>query len=141
MFKFKNLMVVLVVAGFILAACGAQGNTNEVKITLTDFGIESSRTSFEAGVPYHFVVTNKGAIEHEIMLMAPLTEDQMSMNMDMEEMDKMALAHVEADELQTGDTAEFDYTFTEPAPAGTLEFSCHIAGHYEAGMKLPITVK
>jgi len=137
----KKLFGVLVVAVLFLAACGAQSNSSEVNITLTDFGIESSRTSFEAGVPYHFTVTNKGAIEHEIMLMAPLTDDQMMMNMDMEEMDAMALAHIEAEELQPGKTAEMDYTFTDPAPAGTLEFSCHIEGHYEAGMKLPITVK
>jgi len=137
----KKLVGVLVVAVLFLAACGAQSNSNEVKITLTEFGIESSRTSFEVGVPYHFTVTNKGAVEHEIMLMAPLTDDQMMMNMDMEEMDAMALAHIEAEELQTGKTAEMDYTFTDPAPAGTLEFSCHIEGHYEAGMKLPITVK
>jgi len=137
----KLVGVLIVVAVLLLAACGAQSGSNDVTITLTDFGIESSRTSFKVGVPYHFTVTNKGAVEHEIMLMAPLTEDQMMMNMDMEEMDAMALAHVEADELQAGDTAGFDYTFTEPAPAGTLEFSCHIPGHYEAGMKLPITVK
>jgi len=141
MFSFKRISIVLVVAGFLLTACGAKGGAKTVNITLTEFGIESSLTSFDVGVPYHFVVTNKGAVEHEIMLMAPLTEEQMSMNMDMEEMDKMALAHVEADELQPGDTANFDYTFTKPAPAGTLEFSCHIKGHYENGMKLPITVK
>jgi len=143
MFSLKRISIVavLIVAGFLLTACGGQGSSNTVKITLTDFGIESSRTSFEVGVPYHFVVTNKGVVEHEIMLMAPMTEEQMSMNMDMEEMDAMALAHIEAEELQPDKTAEMDYTFTEPAPAGTLEFSCHIAGHYEAGMKLPITVK
>jgi len=137
----KKLISILVFTVLLLTACGAQGNSNEVKITLTDFGIESSRTTFDAGVPYHFVVTNEGQVEHEIMLMAPMTEEQMSMNMDMEEMDKMALAHIEAEDLQPGKTAEMDYTFADPAPAGTLEFSCHIAGHYEAGMKLPITVK
>jgi len=137
----KKIVVVLVVAVLLLTACGAQSNSNEVTITLTDFGIESSRTSFEVGVPYHFTVTNNGAINHEIMIMAPLSEDQMGMNMSMEEMDKMALAMIEEDELTPGATKTLDYTFTEPAPDGTLEFSCHIEGHYVAGMKLPITVK
>ena len=137
----KKFIGVLILAVLFLTACGAQGNSNNVTIALTEFGIESSQTYFEVGVPYHFIVTNNGAVEHEIMLMAPLTEDQMKMNMDMAEMDKMALAHVEASDLQPGSTAEFDYTFTEPAPAGSLEFACHIPGHYEAGMELPITVK
>ena len=141
MLAMRKLFIVLVVGVLALSACGGGGNSNTVTITLTDFGIESSRTTFEVGVPYHFVVTNEGQVEHEIMLMAPLTADQMMMNMDMEQMDAMALAHVEAADLPKGATAEFDYTFTEPAPAGTLEFSCHIAGHYEAGMKLAITVQ
>lgn len=135
---FVGLSVVLLL---LLAACGAQGNSNEVKITLTDFGMESSRTSFEVGVPYHFIITNEGAINHEMMIMAPLTEMQMSMDMDMEEMDAMALAMIEEDELTPGTTMTLDYTFTEPAPAGTLEFACHVEGHYIAGMKLPFTVK
>lgn len=137
----KKLVGVLVVAVLFLAACGAQSSSNDVSITLTEFGIESSQTSFEIGVPYHFVVTNNGVVEHEMMVMPPLTEDQMGMGMSMNQMDDMALAMVEAADLQPGKTASFDYTFTEPAPAGTIEFACHTPGHYEAGMKLPITVK
>lgn len=34
-----------------------------------------------------------------------------------------------------------EYIFTNPAQAGTLEFACHLPGHYEAGMKLAIVVK
>jgi len=136
MFVFRKLAVVVVVAVFFLAACG---NSNDVTITLTDFGIESSRTTFEVGVPYHFVVTNNGVINHEIMLMSPMPDGELGM--DMEEMDAMALAMIEEDELTPGTTMSFDYTFTEPAPAGTLEFACHVEGHYDAGMKLAVTVK
>lgn len=139
MLTFKRQMVILVVAGFLLTACGARAQT--VNITLTDYAIESSQTSFEVGVPYHFVVTNEGVLNHEIMIMPPMTEEQMSMNMDMEEMDEMALAMIEEDELDPGTTKTLDFTFTEPAPAGSLEFACHSPDHYEKGMKLPITVK
>ncbi|MDP1713320.1 MAG: hypothetical protein Q8L41_01120 [Anaerolineales bacterium] len=140
MSKFRKYFVVLLTAGLLLTACGGQ-KTNDVKITLTEFGFESSITDFKAGVPYHFVVTNAGSVEHEIMIMAPLQESQMGMAMDMEALDETALAMIEADELTPGATASFDYTFTEPAPAGSLEFACHTPGHYEAGMMLPITVK
>ena len=85
----RRLTGILVITLLLLTACGAQSDSNEVTITLTDFGMESSRTSFEVGVPHHFTVTNNGAINHEIMIMAPLTEDQMMMNMGMEEMDEM----------------------------------------------------
>ncbi|GAB4463718.1 MAG: hypothetical protein OHK0041_26570 [Anaerolineales bacterium] len=140
----KKIFFILVVAGLLLTACGGQSGAStpqEVKVTLTDFGIQSSVTEFKVGVPYHFVVTNTGAIPHEIMLMPPMMADQMGMQMNMEELDKMALAHIGEDQLPAGATASFDYTFTQAAPAGTLEFSCHLPGHYEAGMKLEIVVK
>jgi uncharacterized cupredoxin-like copper-binding protein len=63
------------------------------------------------------------------------------MHMDMTSMDEMALAMIDAANLQVGDTASFDLTFTEAASAGALEFACHTPGHYEANMKLPIAVK
>jgi len=140
MFTFRKIFIVLVGAGLLLAACSSK-NSNEVKITLTEFGIKSSVTEFEAGVPYHFIVTNEGTVEHEIMIMAPFTEDQMGAAMDMEELDKTALAMIEADELAPGATAYLDYTFAASAPEGTLEFACHTPGHYEAGMNMPIIVK
>ncbi len=140
MVAFKKVLVVLIAAVLLLTACGGQ-RASEVKITLTEFAIASSVTDFEVGVPYHFVVINEGQVNHEFMIMPPLAEEQMGMGTDMEEMDKMALAMIEEDELTPGKTVAMDYTFTEPAPAGSLEFACHTPKHYEAGMKLPITVK
>jgi uncharacterized cupredoxin-like copper-binding protein len=140
MFVFKKVWIVLVVATLVLTACGGPKAT-EVKVTLKEFGIESSVTDFRTGVPYRFVVTNAGAVEHEIMLMPPVATDSMGMRMNMEDMDKTALAMIPASDLPTGATASFDYTFTEAASQGSLEFACHTPGHYEMGMKLPITVK
>jgi uncharacterized cupredoxin-like copper-binding protein len=138
MFAFKKVLVVTVAAGLLLNACGGQ-RAAEVKITLTEFSIESSVTDFEVGIPYHFVVTNEGLVNHEIMIMPPLMGDMTGM--DMHELDEMALAMIEEDELTPGTTKSFNYTFAEPAPAGNLEFACHTPTHYEEGMKLPITVK
>lgn len=134
----------LIAFSLILSACGASGSSTNpdgsvnVNITLTDFGIESSLAKFEAGVPYHFIITNEGQVNHELMIMEPMMA---GMEMSMEEMDKLALAFVEEDELSPGTTQTLDYTFMQPATAGSLEFSCHTPGHYEAGMKFPITVE
>jgi uncharacterized cupredoxin-like copper-binding protein len=140
MFNFRKIFIVLIATGLLLTACGGQKAT-EVRITLTEFGLESSVTDFKTGVPYHFIVTNEGTVNHEIMIMPPLMADQMGMVMDMGELDKTALVMISAAELTPGITKSFDYTFTEPALVGSLEFACHTPGHYEAGMKLPITVK
>jgi len=135
------ITTVLIASSLLLSACGPSTNPDgsvNVDVTLTDFGIESSLVTFDVGVPYHFIITNEGAVNHELMIMEPMMP---GMDMTMEEMDAMALAFVEEDELTPGVTQTLDYTFTEPAPAGSLEFSCHIEGHYEAGMVMPITVK
>lgn len=124
----------------LLAACSSASGSGskpvEVRVTASDYGFTSTLTSFEQNVPYHFVVTNQGKVEHEFMIVAP-----MPTSADMEAMDSKALAHIEEDDLQPGQTASVDYTFTQAYPAGTLEFACHLQGHYEQGMKLPIEVK
>lgn len=135
------ITTVFIASSLLLSACGPSTTSDgpvDVEVTLTEFGIESSLDTFEVGVPYHFIITNEGAINHELMIMEPMMP---GMDMSMEEMDAMALAFVEEDELTPGTTQTLDYTFTEPAPAGSLELGCHIAGHYEAGMAVPITVQ
>jgi len=136
--RFVPLMV-LVVA--VLAACGggggaASGGATQVQVTLTDFKIDSSVTTFSVGVPYHFVVTNKGAVAHEFVIMPPEQGTQGSEA----QLPSTALAGIAGKDLAAGATKTLDYTFTQ-APASGLEFACHLPGHYEAGMHTPITVK
>ena len=119
------------------SASAATSEPQTVTVTLTEFGIESSVSAFHVGTPYHFVVTNQGKVPHELMIVQPIAPGMMSMT----EMDNMAVAHVEEDDLPTGATYALDFTFDHPYAAGELEFACHIAGHYEAGMLAPMTVE
>ena len=135
--KFISGMILLTIAVLGLVACGPKA-PQDVTISLTDYGIEASQTTFKVGQPYHFIITNDGAIEHELMIMPPMAQDA---NMEMSEMDEMALAMVEEDDLPPGATETLDVTFDQAYPAGTLEFSCHVEGHYEAGMKEAIIVE
>ncbi len=136
--RFALIITLLVVAIFVLTACGGGGAKSPVtvQVTLTEFKIDSSLTTFSTGVPYHFVVTNKGTTIHEFMIMPPMegavAPDQVQ---------KAALAGITQDKLPAGATATVDYTFTQPAPAGKLELACHTPGHYEAGMHVPIIVQ
>ena len=146
MFSKKVVLYVVLVTALILSACGAQGegadqDTSgpiEVRVSAAEFAFESSMTEFQTGVTYRFVVTNNGSIPHEFMIMPPL---EMPGEMSMEEMDEMALVLIEEEDLPVGATETVEYTFTEPAPAGSLEFACHTPGHYEANMKLAITIR
>jgi len=117
-----------------LSACSGQtASSTEVKITLGDFSIQSPQTTFTKGVVYHFVVTNKGAVLHELMAVPTSTAHGTE-----EEIDAARLFEVE--DVDVGQTKTLDYTFKDVAPAGTLEFACHQPGHYEQGMHLDITV-
>jgi uncharacterized cupredoxin-like copper-binding protein len=106
----------------------------EVKIILSDFAIRSSQTEFTTGVPYRFVVTNTGQTEHEFMA----TPSSVASGTE-EEIDAARLFEIE--DVKPGQTKTGEYTFTQAAEAGTLEFSCHKPGHYEAGMRMSITVE
>lgn len=150
--KTRWMLVLLIsIVALLLAACGGQSTSAEsadktatepvdVQVTLKEMSIQSSLTTFTKGVPYHFIVTDQGTLNHEFMIM-PVLEKTGGMEMEMEEMDEMALAVIEEDDLAPGTTQTVDVTFTERAPEGQLEFACHVPGHYEGGMHLPIVVK
>jgi uncharacterized cupredoxin-like copper-binding protein len=112
------------------------GQPATVKVDAGDYFFRSSLTTFKVGVPYQFEVTNPGKVAHEFMLVEPIPAG----TMEMEQMDKMAIGHIEEDDLAPGATKSIDVTFTKPYPSGTLEMACHIGKHYQKGMKLAIVV-
>ena len=138
----KSILFVAVFAA-LLYGCGsgtaatpAASTPVEVTVTETDFKIESSLKNFQKGAPYRFVVTNKGSVNHEFMIGPQMMAGQ---NMSMEEMDKMALALIKAEDLPPGATKTVDVTFKD-SDRGALEAACHVPGHYEAGMRTLFSV-
>jgi uncharacterized cupredoxin-like copper-binding protein len=124
------LLGVAAVMVFLLAACGgaaAPAKPVDVQINLSEFKVESSLTTFSINVPYHFTIKNTGKVAHDWMIMPPGSLDE-----------SKALIIVEDEDLPPGAIIIRDFTFTQ---AGNFEFACHVVGHYEAGMKEPITVK
>jgi len=104
----------------------------EVKFTLVEFRITSSVTVFHAGTHYYFVVSNRGHDIHEFMIMpdkpdgSPLSPDAQFKSMLME-----------LEPITPGTTWTTNFTF--PA-SGKYEIACQMGRHYQAGMRLPITV-
>ena len=134
--KYRSMLaIVAVLLLAVLAACGGSGSSNQVNVSLSEFKIQSSQTTFTSGTTYHFVVTNNGKTNHEFMIAQP-----MSSQMPMGEMDKMALYVIDQSQLPPGASKSFDYTFPSSQMQKSLEFACHLPGHYEAGMHLTISV-
>jgi uncharacterized cupredoxin-like copper-binding protein len=134
--------MIVLTGAVLLAACGGAAGpistgSGPVQVTLSEFKVESSQMTFSRGVPYRLNVSNKGKINHEFMIVPPTGGHAMSM----EDMDKMALAMIKADDLPGGATKTLDFTFPASTPPGKLEFVCFVPGHSEAGMRLTVEVK
>lgn len=113
----------------------SSGSGTQVTITLADNTIASTLTTFQAGVPYTFIIKNTGNHAHNFNISTPVSvtggEDASLAS---------ALLAVTQDKLPVGGGTTVDYTFPASAVGGQLEFSCLIKRHYEDGMKLAITV-
>lgn len=153
---FSLLLLLCLVA---LAACGSNSSTGSttsnstivsatntspaikrqvVQVTLVDYKILPATSTFQVGVPYQFVVTNKGKVDHMFMIAPPMSDNMMMSNMY-----GSALAYII--DVAPGQTLTLNYTFTKPSTH--LEFASHFSGHgfsgsqYDLGMHTPIIVK
>ncbi len=143
------LLSVIVAALMLLTACGTSasaqqvasqlaasgGSGTEVDVTLGDFTIQSSLTTFKAGVPYKFVIINNGQHVHNFNINTPVDKAG-----SLDAALASALLSVPQDKLPIGGGTTVTFTFPASAVGKDLEFSCLIRRHYDAGMHLSITV-
>ncbi len=108
---------------------------NQVIVTLADNTINATQTTFKVGVAYTFVIKNNGNHLHNFNIAPPVSvtgSEDASL--------AAALLAVTQDKLPIGGGTTVQFTFPASAVGKALEFSCLIRRHYEAGMRLAITV-
>ena len=112
----------------------AAKRTIEVRM-LDTMRFEPDRITVRLGETVRFIHRNAGKVMHEFVIGTPAENAKHAELMvkfpDMEH-DEPYMAHV-----APGKTGEIVWTFNR---AGTFEFACLIAGHYQAGMVGTITV-
>ena len=136
---------VAVVAG----GCGGGGGTDgaggegtagrTVNVKMVDIAFEPERLEVTAGETVEFVFTNTGMAEHEAVIGdAALHERE-------ERAGGHSAGHgdhgsdgVPRVVLGPGKEGKLTYRFDEP---GEILIGCHIATHWEAGMKVAVTVR
>lgn len=100
----------------------------QVNVTLKEFTVEMSTRTIPVNTPFKVITTNRGAIEHEIVLEKADDVDE-------------ALEGVgddgEIEHIAPGSTRTAVWTINEP---GEYKLGCHTPGHYEAGMFQTFTV-
>jgi predicted lipoprotein with Yx(FWY)xxD motif/uncharacterized cupredoxin-like copper-binding protein len=115
-------------AGTPAANFGTPAAAGQVQITLTEMSVAASSTTFKVGQTYTFTATNAGKLEHELVF-EKVGDNDVPLESNGKE--------VELEEIAPGSSKSLDFAFTEP---GTYQLSCHVPGHYAAGMVLTIYV-
>jgi uncharacterized cupredoxin-like copper-binding protein len=105
-----------------------------VHVTEVEYAIVSSITTFQPGIHYYFIVSNKGKQTHAFTFV-PTYPDGTPMN-EYYQYDHMLIG---LDTIPPGTTQTINYTFT-PAEAGHYEIACRMRNHYLAGMHIPVIV-
>ena len=110
-----------------------------IEISATDgFAFDPDSASVSVGETVTFRVTNIGVIPHDFTLGDKDMQDEHEM--EMQEMGDGMAMHEEPNvfSLEPGETKEMTWHFTS---AAALEFGCHQAGHYAAGMHGSLSVE
>jgi uncharacterized cupredoxin-like copper-binding protein len=137
------------------SATGGPGQVQEdvVDIEMVDIAFEPTAVEVKAGEPVTFKFTNNGAVQHEAIFgdeseQEAHAEEMAAMDgMDMgdEQMDMdgdgtmdMPTSDMDGDfVLEPGTSGEVTMTFDE---AGSTIIGCHEPGHWEAGMRVEVTI-
>lgn len=119
---------------------GHPGKAAEVKRTIklsaTDIKFMPAELTIKSGETVRFEIVNDGKLDHEFVLGS--AEEQAEHDKEMAAMGGMKMDHVNGVRVAPGETGSLIWTFTK---AGTLQFACHVPGHYAAGMVGQLTVK
>ena len=119
---------------------GIAGDAKAVQRTITlrmtdDMRFTPDHLTAKQGETLRLRVENKGQLLHEVVLGTPATLEehaQLMLKFPTMEHDEPYMAHV-----APGTTGELLWEFNR---AGTFDFACLIAGHFQAGMRGTITV-
>ena len=122
------------------SALGKPGDAKKVSRTVTITMSDSMRfspasISAKKGETIRFVLKNPGQLKHEMVL--GTVEELKEHAALMVKFPQMEHADPNQASVEPGKTGQLIWQFTK---AGTFDFACLQAGHYEAGMKGQITV-
>lgn len=128
----------------VVAACGgddgvkgaAGGEADRtVEIEMVDIAFKPNQLSVKAGETIRFVFPNRGEIEHEAVIGDE--EAQAAHKEGVHGGGYGGSKQAPRVEVFPGETGELTHTFEKP---GQLLIGCHEPGHYDAGMRVDITV-
>ncbi len=107
-----------------------------IKLTATDIKFAPKRINVAVGETVKFEISNEGKLDHEFVLGSK--EEQIEHDKEMAAMAGMKMTHINGVSVAPGTTSSLVWTFTK---SGSLQYACHVPGHYMAGMVGRLTIK
>lgn len=119
---------------------GHPGEAAQVKRTITlsatDIKFAPTQIVVAVGETVKFEIANNGKLDHEFILGS--ADEQVEHDKEMVAMAGMKMTHINGVSVAPDQTGTLIWTFTK---AGTLQYACHVPGHYVAGMVGRLTIK
>jgi len=128
----KLFVMLLLILGLVLSACGNSGPSSKINFTMTDFAFNPNEFTVPAGEEVTLKVTHNGTMEHSFIVMKYGTNAG-----DVFDEEDKANVFWEVD-LQPGESETI--AFTAPAQPGTYQIICGMPGHLQSGMVGKLTV-
>lgn len=110
--------------------------TRTIALSATDIKFAPLQIVVAVGETVKFEIANSGKLDHEFLLGS--AEEQVEHDREMAAMPGMKMTHINGVSVAPGKTGTLIWTFTK---AGTLQYACHVPGHYAAGMVGQLTIK
>lgn len=116
-------IVLLLAALFALSACGSSSaSATTVQVNLSDTAVHASQTSFQAGMPYQFMVKNMGSVAHAFVLMPSGMQ-----TMPMGQMHQQAMLWTQ--DIAPGQSISTTYTFPMSMAHQNMYLGCYSQEH------------
>jgi len=144
--RIRGVILGSLAAAMVVGGCGggskdsmshdkADADTRTVEVEMRDIAYAPTALAVRAGETVQFVFRNTGEIPHDAFLGDEAAQAEHEKKMGGEGMGD----HHDDDAItvQPGTSGAFTHKF---APGESLVIGCHQAGHYQAGMKLALTV-
>lgn len=110
--------------------------TRTIKMLATDIKFTPTAITVRKGETVMFEIVNHGKLEHEFVLGD--NAEQIEHDREMAAMPDMKMNHVNGVGVAPGKAAHLVWTFTK---SGTLQYACHVPGHFVAGMVGQLKIK
>ena len=110
--------------------------TRTISMVATDIKFTPTAIAVRKGETVVFEIVNQGKLDHEFVLGD--SAEQVEHDKEMAAMPGMKMNHINGVSVGPGKSARLAWTFTAP---GTLQYACHVPGHFVAGMVGQLTIK